>query len=117
MATANTSQMFNAAIQIMDNQTPPQPARVDGVPVWASSDGTIIQVNPAADGMSAQVPCISAGVARFTITADADLGAGVQTITGVSEDITVSTDPNQLASTFTITLGAPVPKAAPPAGP
>lgn len=115
MAEATTSQMFNVVIQIMDKQTPPQPARVDGVPVWASADATIIQVNPAADGMSGTVPCISAGVSRFTITADADLGSGVQTITGVSEDITVTNDPALLASTFVITMGAPVAKAAAPA--
>lgn len=113
MANATTSQMFDITLVIMDGQTPPQPARVDGVPVWATSDGTVVQVNAAADGMSATAPCIAAGTARITVTADADLGAGVQTITGVSEDIVVTVDPALLAAVITLNLGTAVPKAAP----
>jgi hypothetical protein len=111
MATGNTSQKFVATLGIFqaDGVTP---ATVDGVPVWASSDETVIQVVPAADGMGAELLCIAPGTGvRVTVTADADLGTGVQTITGVSEDIEVTLDPAQLASVMTLTLGAPVPKA------
>jgi hypothetical protein len=52
---------------------------------------------------------------RVTVTADADLGAGVQTITGVSDDITVTLGPSQMASVMTLNLGAATPK--PPPGP
>lgn len=93
------------------------PATVDGVPVYATSDATVIGVTPAADGMSGVVNTVANGTARMTVTADADLGAGVQTITGVSEDIVVSTDPANLATTFKFTFGAPTPKPVPAPGP
>jgi len=109
MANANTSQMFNATLAIVDSTG--AAARVDGVPVWATSDGTIVSVTAAADGMSATIPCVAPGTARVSVTADADLGSGVQTITGVSEDIVVTLDPAHVASVMTLTLSAPVPKA------
>ena len=109
MANANTSQMFNATLVILDATG--APAKVDGIPVWASSDATVVSVTASADGMSATVPCIAPGTARITVTTDADLGAGVSTITGVSEDIVVTLDPAHIASVITLTLGAPVPKA------
>lgn len=88
-----------------------QPAPVDGVPVWASSDETVVTVVAAADGMSANVLAgAPGGPARITVTADADMGAGVVTLQGVSEDIDVTLDPAQTASVMTLTLGPAVPK-------
>ena len=56
-------------------------AKLDGVPVW-TADGASIVV-PAADGLSAfLVSADVAGDTTFTVSADADLGAGVTTITG-----------------------------------
>jgi hypothetical protein len=110
MADLLTSQQFNVVLTITNLAG--QPAAVDGVPVWATSDATVVNILPAADGMSAVAPAVAAGgPARFTVTADADLGAGVQTITGVSEDINVTQDPAQLASVITINLGPAAPKA------
>lgn len=90
------------------------PASVDGIPVWASSDETVVRVTPAADGMTAAItpvapnpvdqPSGAAVPARITVTADADLGQGVKPLVGVSEDILVIEDPNQ-ASVINITLG------------
>jgi len=114
MADINTSQQFNVTLAITNANGDPAP--VDGIPVWASSDETVMQVVAAADGMSAIAPAIAPGTARITVTADADVGSGTTTITGVSEDINVTIDPNQQASIMTLTLGAPVPKA-PPAAP
>lgn len=108
MADINTSEQFNITLSITNAAGDPAP--VDGVPVWASSDGTVIAVNAAADGMSAVAPAVAPGTARITVTADADTGAGVTTITGVSEDIVVTVDPANQASVMTLTLGAPVPK-------
>src|SRR3954470_12492687 len=105
MANANTSQKFQPTLVITNASG--APAAVDGVPVWASSDETILTVTASADGMSAEVPCISPGTARISVTADADLGAGVITITGVSEDVVVTVDPANLASVMTLNLGAP----------
>jgi len=44
------------------------------------------------------------------LRAELDIGAGVVTITGVTEDITVTLGPSQQASTMTLNLGAPVAK-------
>jgi len=60
------------------------PATVDGVPTWVSSDPTIITLNVAADGLSADaVTTGTLGTAQVSASADADLGSGVTTITGV----------------------------------
>ncbi len=82
-----------------------KPAKVDGVPVWATSDETVITVEPAADGMSATVSGVTAGDARVVVTADADLGAGVSTISGAL-DFTI-----EAGALPTITLTAGVPEA------
>jgi hypothetical protein len=60
------------------------PASIDGVPVWASSDETILTVAPAADGMSAvATPVGPAGSAQVNVSADADTGSGSKEITGL----------------------------------
>ena len=107
-----TDQNFpHVVLEIMDGHTPPRPAKVDGVPVWASSDETVLLVTPAVDGMSAVVDTVAPGTARITVTADADLGAGVKTLTGVSEDIVVELGTLGMASTMTLSLGEPAVKA------
>ena|SRR5437016_6155037 len=86
------------------------PAKVDGIPVWATSDATIISVTPTADGMGADVETVAAGgPVRVTVSADADVGAGVVTITGVSDDITV-TPGAPVAAVMKLDLGTPVHK-------
>jgi uncharacterized protein YjdB len=79
--------------------------------VWASSDETVVVVSPSVDGMAAAVNTVAAGTARITVSADADLGAGTVTITGVSEDIIVTVGPLSVASTMVLSLGAPAAKA------
>lgn len=109
MADITTDQNFpNVTLTITNNRG--QPAQVDGVPVWASSDETVLMVTPSADGMSAVVDTVAAGTGRITVTADADLGAGTTTITGVSEDVNVTVGPNSQASVMTLNLGAPADK-------
>jgi hypothetical protein len=94
-----------------------QPATVQpGSIVWATSDPTIITVAPAADGLSGFIEAVGPNTATATVsvTADADLGAGIVTITGVSDPadpFTVTQDPAQQASTFTMTFAPPVAKA------
>lgn len=86
------------------------PALVDGIPVWATSDATVLTVVPTADGMGAVVAAVAPGTARATVTADADLGQGVTTITGASEAVNVTIDPAQAASVMTLNLGTAGPK-------
>jgi len=59
-------------------------AQVDGIPVWTTSDATIASVTPAADGLSAVVKAAdNLGSVQVGVTADADLGEGVEPIGGV----------------------------------
>jgi hypothetical protein len=110
MADITTDQYFQGvALTITDDRG--RPAAVDGEPVWASSDETVLSVVVAAGGMSADILSVAPGTARVTVSADADLGAGVQTITGVTEDINVTN--GSVASVMTLTLGTPVDKPVP----
>lgn len=111
MADITTDQNFpNVVLTIMDTQVPPKPAMVDGVPVWASSDETVLTVVPGTDGMTAVVSTVAPGTGRITVSADADLGAGVIPITGVSEDITVALGASHMASVMALNLGSPAAK-------
>lgn len=107
MANINTDQSF-PSVSLTITKKDGSPATVDGVPIWASSDDTVLRPEPVSDGMTGSVKPVAAGVARVVVTADADLGSGVVTITGVSEDITVTTGPLSMATTIAITLGDPV---------
>ena len=62
-------------------------AKVDGVPVWAVSDPTVLALeNIAPDGMSCDAVILGVvGTSQITAVADADLGAGVREITAVGE--------------------------------
>jgi len=110
MANITTDQNFpNVTLEITDSHG--NPASVDGVPVWASSDETVLSVVAADDGMSAVVDTVAEGTARISVTADADLGSGSVPITGVSEDVVVTRGASFQASNFKFTFGAPVDKA------
>lgn len=109
MADITTDQRYdNVSIAITNSRG--DPASVDGAPVWASSDETVLTVTAAADGMSAVVDTVAPGTARISVTADADLGAGTRTITGVSEDVNVTLGASSQASNFQFTFGPPVDK-------
>lgn len=59
-------------------------ARVDGTPVWRSSDETIVTLTPAEDGMTATAVTVGPlGTVQVSVEADADLGDGTRLITGV----------------------------------
>lgn len=116
MANVNTDQNLPFTLGITNAHG--QPATVDGAPVYASSDETVLQVQAAADGMSGVVATVAPGTARVTVTADADVGTGTKTITGVSEDVVVTQGPSFAASSFSFAFGAPVDKTSgAPAGP
>jgi hypothetical protein len=84
METMRADQNQNVTAKILDNKG--NQAAVDGIPVWASSDETVIKViNIAADGMSVTIAGVASGNGRVTMQADADLGAGIENITGLLE--------------------------------
>lgn len=64
------------------------PAKVDGIPAWTTSNADVASVEPADDGMSATVKAGIPGDATIAVSADADLGAGVTELAGTA-DITV----------------------------
>lgn len=109
MASVNTDEHF-PSVTLTITTASGAPAAVDGAPVWASSDETVLTVAAAADGMSAEIDTVAPGTARVSVTADADLGAGTVTITGVSEAVDVVLGPSSMASVMTLSLGAPVAK-------
>jgi hypothetical protein len=64
------------------------PAPVEGVPTWASSNPAMLTVTPRADDGSGVykadlVPAGAVGTCQVNVSADADLGTGVTTITGI----------------------------------
>jgi hypothetical protein len=84
-----------------------QPAAVDGIPEWQvlTGDGT---VDADEDGMSAFIvsPDITLGDTLVQVSADADIGAGVVTIT----DTVLLHVTGALAVNLGITAETPVPK-------
>jgi hypothetical protein len=82
-----------------------KPAKVDGAPVWKSSDESVATVVPSADGMSASIVSVDGaeGTATISVEGDADLGAGVVPV-GASDTVLV-TSPQ--ASSASFTFGAP----------
>lgn len=83
------------------------PAPVDGVPTWDVSDPTLGTLTVATNGLSAMfVTSGKLGSGQINVSADADMGEGVKTITGVQEiEITASE-----ATSLGITAGTPTNK-------
>jgi len=107
MINATTDQEWLAAsVGFKNARGEPAPVEAGSV-VWASSDDTVLAVTPSADGMTASVKTVApGGPARITVSADADIGSGVQTITGFTDDVTVTLGPNSAASVVALDLGA-----------
>lgn len=68
-----------------------RPAQVDGAPEWTSSDESVCEIAPSDDGMSCRVRCLASGTATITCDADADLGAGVVSL---SQQCVVTVSPS-----------------------
>jgi hypothetical protein len=59
------------------------PARIDGVPSWATDNTDVLALTPAADGLSCKVSAVGMmGMAKVQVTVDADLGTGVVPVIG-----------------------------------
>jgi hypothetical protein len=99
----NNLQKVNVTLTPVDNEVPPQPAPVDGVPVWSvvSGDSTVV---PAADGLSAELVSGTAiADTVFNVSADVDPGPGVQTI----QDQITLTVTHPFATNLGLAAGAP----------
>jgi hypothetical protein len=76
------NQEFDVAVAFQDSVG--NPATVEGAPTWTSDNETVLTLTPSADGLSAVVSAAGpVGTAQISVSADADLGAGTTTITGV----------------------------------
>lgn len=83
------------------------PARVDGVPVWSQSNADVLDLEVAADGMTAVALAKGLGPSQISVVADADLGDGVREITAVQDVVVKAAE----AVTLGIEAGTPEPKA------
>ncbi len=80
------------------------PGLVDGVPSWASSDPSLLDVVAAPDGLSAVMTAVGPlGVAQVQVMADADLGTGITQIGGILDVEIVASE----AVSATVTPGTP----------
>lgn len=80
------------------------PAKVDGVPEWSSTDSTIVTITPSTDGMTGVAAAVGPlGTASINVLADADLGQGVKTIQGTLDIEVIAGD----AVTIQLVPGTP----------
>lgn len=76
------TQEFDASVAFQDSLGNPAP--VEGVPTWVNSNESVLSMVVAADGLSAVISAVGVpGSGQISVQADADLGEGVTTITGV----------------------------------
>lgn len=92
------TQQTAAAFTVQDAKG--NPARVDGVPEWASSDPNVATVTPSADGFSAVVKAVQTGETQVSVTVDADLGEGVRPLIGVGDIEVVAGEATVIALQF-----------------
>lgn len=80
------------------------PAQVDGPPVWSTSNPDILTVTASPDGLSAVAVTVGpVGSSQVSVSVDADLGAGVRTLTAALDVDVVAAG----ASTLGIIAGTP----------
>lgn len=78
------------------------PARVDGVPEWATDNSDVLSIVPAADGLSCEVLAVGVvGTGNVQVRADADMGVGVVPVIGILE-VSITAGP---ASVVALTPG------------
>jgi hypothetical protein len=100
MALTLTATQFSK-LSIAPKDRKGNPAKLDGVPEWATDNSEILTITPSADGLSCDVTAVGMiGTANVQVTGDADVGSGVTPIIGTLEveviagnAITVDIDP------------------------
>jgi hypothetical protein len=104
LLTMTATQQSDLTFEVEDSKG--NPAQVEGTPAWASADETRVIVEAAADGMTAVIKAVgpmTTSPVQVSVTADADLGAGVKPLVGLL-DVTVLAGE---ASVISITAGSP----------
>lgn len=90
-----------------------KPAKLDGTPEWTEvGDADLVTLTPSDDGLSCLIRSNGTpGITGVTVSADADLGAGVTTITAMLT-ITLS-DPQASSLGLEVSAEEPIPEEAP----
>lgn len=102
--TIDNTQKIEVIMQPLDDKE--KPAKVDGIPAWISDGGGSTMV-VSADGLSAMlISSDTPGDTTFTVTVDADLGAG---IVSVSDTVLLHVV-DAMATHLGLSAGAPVSK-------
>jgi hypothetical protein len=101
------TQEVRAAINPLDAAK--NPAQIDGVPSWESSDPGVLTVTPVDDtGRVVTISTVGAlGLATVSVTADADLGEGTRAITETMDFVIGSGE----ASSLNPSIGTPTERA------
>lgn len=114
MTTITTEQKLPFTFKVVDGRG--RTVAVDGIPEAACSDETVGTVELAAGSnnewngvITAVAPSPDGTTQRVTVTADADLGEGVQNVIGVL-DFDVTLDDRTGARLVQIVAGTPVDK-------
>lgn len=75
-------QQFTVSVDFKDARGNIAP--VDGIPTWANDNESVLTMVVATDGLSAVISSPNGpGSGQISVSADADLGTGITTITGV----------------------------------
>ncbi len=97
-----SSQQVSLSVKFVDKRGNPAP--VDGVPEWGSSNTDVVTLTVSEDGLSAVAVAVGPlGSATVSVQADADMGSGTTPVAGSLDiDITAGS-----AVTVSITAGTP----------
>lgn len=105
MLLLTNAQKVGLSIQPLDQYG--NAARIDGVPEWNTSDATVGTLAVADDGLSAVFTTAGPlGTTQINVSADADLGTGVRTI---SATLDIQVEAAEAVS-LSIKAGTPEPK-------
>jgi len=104
-------QTINLSISPVDSFN--NPAKIDGVPTWVSSDENLLTLNPSIDGLSAVATSVGpVGKVSVTVTADADVSEGIHNLVGVLE---IDVEAGEAVDLGTEALGITIPVVKPSA--
>lgn len=106
---SNTLQKVPVTLTPVDNQTPPQPAVVDGIATFEVLSGLATVELDSSDPLGLSAFLVSenvAGSSQIRGSVDADLGSGVRTLEILFDYTYTSPEAANLGAT----VGTPVPK-------
>src|SRR5262245_3802418 len=97
-----SNQQVAAAIAYVDSDG--NPAAVDGAPVWAAGNPSILTIEAAEDGLSAVIKAAGPiGTSQVSITADVRMGPEIKPLVTMDEIEIIAAE----AVAGTVTFGAP----------